>query len=370
MARIRIEQITKRFGPVTAVDRMQLELQEGELVAFLGPSGCGKTTTLRMVAGFEVPTEGRIFFGEREVTYLAPEKRNVGMVFQNYALFPHMTVAQNVAYGLQMRGVKGAEMNRRVEAMLEKVQLTGLGSRYTRQISGGQQQRAALARALVINPSVLLLDEPLANLDAKLREEMRFYIRELQREFAITTIYVTHDQAEALVLADRIAVMMDGKLHQLDTPKAIYERPISARVADFIGLTNLIPGEVQRCDGEAFTLKTRWGEVACKGPTTLRNGEDVLLCVRPEALSVTRALPGEHEGFIRTGERNRIVARVTERAYLGSLIDYRLKIDDDLMLRAQTVGGFEFGLGERLALDFDAAKTWLVKGQRSARGVA
>jgi ABC-type Fe3+/spermidine/putrescine transport system ATPase subunit len=316
-----------------------------------------------MVAGFEVPTEGRILFGEREVTHLAPEKRNVGMVFQSYALFPHMTVAQNVAYGLQMRRIGRTEIQKRVEAMLKKVQLTGLDNRYIRQISGGQQQRTALARALVINPSVLLLDEPLANLDAKLREEMRFYIRELQREFEITTIYVTHDQAEALVLADRIAVMMDGRLHQLDTPKAIYERPASARVADFIGLTNLIPGEIQARDGEAFTLRTRWGEAACKGPTTLRRGDEVLLCVRPEALEITRASPEAREGFTRTGGRNRVVARVTERAYLGSLIDYRLKVDDDLTFRAQTVSGQEFELGDRLALSFDATKTWLVKGR-------
>jgi ABC-type Fe3+/spermidine/putrescine transport system ATPase subunit len=367
VARIQIDQVTKRFGPVTAVDRMQLDLQEGELIAFLGPSGCGKTTTLRMVAGFEVPTEGRILFGEREVTHLVPEKRNVGMVFQSYALFPHMTVAQNVAYGLQMRRIGRSEIHKRVEAMLKKVQLTGLDNRYIRQISGGQQQRTALARALVINPSVLLLDEPLANLDAKLREEMRFYIRELQREFEITTIYVTHDQAEALVLADRIAVMMDGKLHQLDTPKAIYERPASARVADFIGLTNLIPGEIQARDGEAFTLRTRWGEVACKGPTTLRSGDEVLLCVRPEALEITHASPEAREGFTRMGGRNLVVARVTERAYLGSLIDYRLKVDDGLTFRAQTVGGQEFELGDRLALDFDATKTWLVKGHRSTQ---
>jgi putative spermidine/putrescine transport system ATP-binding protein len=363
VARIQIDQVTKRFGPVTAVDRMQLDLQEGELIAFLGPSGCGKTTTLRMVAGFEVPTEGRILFGEREVTHLAPEKRNVGMVFQNYALFPHMTVAQNVAYGLQMRRVNRAEIHKRVETMLKKVQLTGLDNRYARQISGGQQQRTALARALVINPSVLLLDEPLANLDAKLREEMRFYIRELQRDFEITTVYVTHDQAEALVLADRIAVMMDGKLHQLDTPKTIYERPASARVAAFIGLTNLIPGEVQRRDGEAFTLETRWGQVACKGPSTLSGGDDVLLCVRPEALEVARAPSEEREGFTRIGSRNRVVARVTERAYLGSLIDYRLTVGNDLTLRAQTAGGHEFDIGDRLSLGFDATRTWIVKGR-------
>ena len=368
MAHIRVEQVTKRFGAVTAVDRMQLDLQEGELIAFLGPSGCGKTTTLRMVAGFETPTEGAIRFGDQDVTQLAPERRNVGMVFQNYALFPHMTVAQNVAYGLQMRRVDRQETQKRVAMMLKKVQLTGLEGRFVRQISGGQQQRTALARALVINPAVLLLDEPLANLDAKLREEMRFYIRELQREFGITTIYVTHDQAEALVLADRIAVMMDGRLHQLGTPKDIYERPTSARVADFIGLTNFVPGTLQQRDGEALTLRTRWGEVACQGQKTLKPGERVILSIRPEAFELALAAPDEASGFQRENDQNRIVAQVTERAYLGNLIDYRLSVDDDLSFRAQTVAGREYGLGDRLALSFSAAKTWVVKERAEGEG--
>jgi putative spermidine/putrescine transport system ATP-binding protein len=357
VARIHIEGVTKRFGPVTAVDRMRLDLQEGELIAFLGPSGCGKTTTLRMVAGFEHPTEGTIRFGERDVTDLAPERRNVGMVFQNYALFPHMTVAQNVAYGLEMRRIARAEIASRVDAMLEKVQLTGLGGRYARQISGGQQQRTALARALVINPAVLLLDEPLANLDAKLREEMRFYIRELQREFGITTIYVTHDQAEALVLADRIAVMMDGRLLQLGEPRAIYERPATARVAAFIGLTNLVPGRVTRRDDGALTLSTRWGELAANGGEH-DIGEEVLVCVRPEAFTVAPAEGAT--GVRREGEQTVVTGRVHEMAYLGSLIDYRVETDDGLSLRTQTSDGREFPPGTTVELRFHASRTWVV----------
>jgi len=369
MARIQIQDVTKRFGAVTAVDRMRLDLQEGELIAFLGPSGCGKTTTLRMVAGFEEATEGVIRFGDRDVTHVPPERRNVGMVFQSYALFPHMTVDHNVAYGLQMRGVAKAEIAQRVARMLDKVQLQGLGARLPRQLSGGQQQRTALARALVINPSVLLLDEPLANLDAKLREEMRFYIRELQREFGITTIYVTHDQAEALVLADRIAVMMDGVVRQLDAPKAIYERPASATVASFIGLTNLIGGVVRRNDGGALTLETHWGEVVAIGPATRAIGERVLVCVRPEAFSVHPSDAGT-TSVGRDGARTVINARVHETAYLGSLIDYRLETDDGLVLRCQTPGGEEFAIGAMVEVSFDAQRSWVVDDEPAAAALA
>ena len=359
MARIQIQDVTKRFGSVTAVDRMHLDLQEGELIAFLGPSGCGKTTTLRMVAGFEEATEGVIRFGDLDVTHVAPERRNVGMVFQSYALFPHMTVDQNVAYGLQMRGVAKSEISERVERMLAKVQLHGLGARFPRQLSGGQQQRTALARALVINPSVLLLDEPLANLDAKLREEMRFYIRELQREFGITTVYVTHDQAEALVLADRIAVMMDGVVHQLDAPKVIYERPASATVASFIGLTNLMSGVVQRNQDGALTLESRWGEIAASGASTRVVGERVSVCVRPEAFTL-RSSDAADTAVTRDGRRTIVHARVHETAYLGSLIDYRVETDDGLELRCQTPGGAEFAVGAMVELSFDAQRSWVV----------
>lgn len=369
MARIQIEHVTKRFGTVTAVDRMRLDLQEGELVAFLGPSGCGKTTTLRMVAGFEMPTDGTIRFGERDVTRVQPERRNVGMVFQSYALFPHMTIAENVAYGLQMRKIPKPDIEQRVRKMLDKVQLTGLDDRLPRQSSGGQQQRTALARALVINPSVLLLDEPLANLDAKLREEMRFFIKELQREFGITTVYVTHDQSEALVLADRIAVMMDGVIEQLGDPKEIYEQPSSARAASFIGLTNFVPGHVARNDGGALTIITEYGEVAARGSASRAAGEAVLVCIRPEAFTLTGS-SDEPGGFQRDGDSTRIRTRIVDAAYLGSLVDYRTESVGGLELRCQAPGGEPMSIGDVVELTFPARRTWIVDAEPVAASKA
>ena len=361
MARILIDGVTKRFGTtVTAVDRMHLELQEGELIAFLGPSGCGKTTTLRMVAGFEQPTEGVIRFGDRDVTHVPPEARNVGMVFQNYALFPHMTVAQNVAYGLEMRRTPRAAVAERVQRMLDKVQLGDLGPRTVRQISGGQQQRTALARALVINPSVLLLDEPLANLDAKLREEMRFFIKELQREFGITTIYVTHDQSEALVLADRIAVMMAGRLQQLASPREVYERPANAVVADFIGLTNFIDGEIVRREGAHVTVRTPWGEVASLGAEERAVGEKVRVSVRPEAFTVRRS--DGTPGITRDGDATILTGVVGEVSYLGHVFDFHVRVDADLLVRVQLPDGSCAIEGATVEMRFDADRTWAVPG--------
>jgi putative spermidine/putrescine transport system ATP-binding protein len=359
MARIHIDGVTKRFGAVTAVDRMHLDLQEGELVAFLGPSGCGKTTTLRMVAGFEQATSGVIRFGDRDVTHDPPERRNVGMVFQNYALFPHMTVAQNVAYGLDMRRVPRSEVAQRVAAMLDKVQLTGLGGRYVRQISGGQQQRTALARALVINPSVLLLDEPLANLDAKLREEMRFYIRSLQREFAITTIYVTHDQSEALVLADRIAVMMHGRLQQLASPRDVYERPANAIVADFVGLTNFIDGRVERNHAGDLTIATPYGPLPAHGAIDIAVGARVRICVRPEAFTLTPAGDGA-AGIHADQAVTTATGRVGDVAYLGSLYDFPIHVAEGLTLRVQTADPSCAQPGLLAHVRFHAARTWAV----------
>lgn len=358
MSQIDLSGIVKRFGSVVALDNVDLNVPTGQLLTILGPSGSGKTTMLRIMAGFELPDEGEVDVNGRHITMLAPSKRNIGMVFQNYALFPHMTVTQNVAYGLQMRAVDASEVTRRVEAMLAKVQLNGLGDRYTRQISGGQQQRTALARALVINPSVLLLDEPLANLDAKLREEMRFYIRELQREFGITTIYVTHDQSEALVLADRIAVMMDGELHQLGAPKEIYERPASARVADFIGLANLIAGQVTSNRDGAVTIASQWGEIAARGGSELGAGKDVLVCVRPEAFTMSEGSGAP--GLRREGDFTVVTGQVRELAYLGSIVDYQVEAAGGLSLRVQAVAGEEFPPGSPVELRFPAHKTWVV----------
>ena len=352
MSAISLRGLTKRFGSVVAVDDLCLEVADGELIALLGPSGCGKTTTLRSIAGFELPDAGEIHFGDRRVTALLPEQRNIGMVFQNYALFPHLTVFDNVAFGLEMRRAPAPTIAERVAAVLAKVQLSGLERRYPRQLSGGQQQRAALARALVIAPDVLLLDEPLANLDAKLREEMRFYVRSLQQEVGITTVYVTHDQAEAMVIADRIAVMFGGRVHQIAGPREIYHRPATAMVAEFIGLTNFIAGDVVGRDGEFLVLETRLGPLRGAGPMPAAAEKSRLLTVRPEAIRATRQ---PDRACV-----NRIEGTVRAVAFLGNLVDYRVEATSGTVLRVQGDPHALFAVGEPVHLAFDPASTWSV----------
>jgi iron(III) transport system ATP-binding protein len=244
-----LDNVSRRFGPVAAVDAFSLALGHGEFVSLLGPSGCGKTTTLRMIAGLLPPTEGTIAMDgvviSSPASSLPPEKRNMSMIFQSYAIWPNMTVAENVAFGLEVRRLSRAEIRVRVDRILDVVQMKDLGDRYPQELSGGQQQRVALARAIVVQPAVLLLDEPLSNLDANLREEMRYEIRRLHDEFRVTTVYVTHDQAEAMVTSDRIAVMNQGRVEQVDAPRALYSRPRTRFVAGFIGRTNFLDGEVR-----------------------------------------------------------------------------------------------------------------------------
>lgn len=362
MSFISLRSLTKSFGDLVAVNNMNLELKEGELVAFLGPSGCGKTTTLRMIAGFERADSGEIYVGGREVTNLPPERRDAGMVFQNYALFPHLTVYENVAFGLQMRKVPKREITGQVRDILAKVQLSGMEERYPRQLSGGQQQRTALARALVFNPTVLLLDEPLANLDAKLREEMRFYIRHLQQEFGITTVYVTHDQAEALVLADRVAVMKSGFLQQIDVPEEIYRRPKNTWVADFVGIANLIPGQVVGHEGGVHFIDTDVGRLRAMAEPSLPEGARVKTNIRPESLRIldqssdARAMPGE----------NLLSGIVTERAYLGNLADYRVRVGRDIELRVQA-GPFPIhAVGDDVTLAVETDQAWAIEADRGA----
>jgi putative spermidine/putrescine transport system ATP-binding protein len=352
MSVIALRGLTKRFGHIVAVDDLSLEVADGELLALLGPSGCGKTTTLRSVAGFEIPDSGQIYFGDRRVTDLLPEQRNIGMVFQNYALFPHMTVQENVVFGLEMRKTAAGEAAQRVAAVLAKVQLTGLDRRYPRQLSGGQQQRAALARALVISPDVLLLDEPLANLDAKLREEMRFYVRSLQRDVGITTIYVTHDQAEAMVIADRIAVMFAGRLHQLAPPGEVYNEPATAMVAEFIGLTNFIQGKVAAADGGFITLETALGPLRCRGEACGER-QARLLAVRPEALQLSGEARSE-------AGLNRLRGVVRARAFLGNLMDYRVEVAPTVVLRVQGDPHAPFAVGDGVHVVFAPTATWSV----------
>ena len=255
MSRLQIDRIVKRYGDVQVVKSVSLAIEDGEFVSLLGPSGCGKTTILRMVAGLIEPTSGAIKVGERDITQLPPNKRQMGLVFQSYALFPHLTVFENVAFGLRRQGQNGAELEKRVLEALSMVRLDGFAQRYPRQLSGGQQQRVAMARAIAPRPTVLLFDEPLSNLDAKLRDEMQIELKRLQRELKITTLFVTHDQGEALSLSDRVCVMYDGVIQQFATPEEIYHRPATAFVAGFIGKPNKFAGEVMSRDGEGGTVR-------------------------------------------------------------------------------------------------------------------
>ena len=323
MPGVSIRALSKRYGDVAAVERLSLEVAPGELVALLGPSGCGKTTTLRLVAGFLEPEAGEIWVGERCLSSAAavvpPERRRMAMIFQSYALWPHMTVAQNVGYGLRFkRDVSRAERDRRVRAMLDVVQLAGYEGRYPGELSGGQQQRVAVARALVIEPEILLLDEPLSNLDANLREEMRFEIRRLHEAFGITTLYVTHDQAEAMVISDRVAVLERGRVAQVGTADEIFRRPRTRFVAEFIGRTNVIDGVAVAPD------------VVERGSLRLRVGAGGLVPGKPVALSVR-----PHEIELVAADAAGAVRGTVERAsFLGEAMDYQVRLTDgDLVLR-------------------------------------
>jgi putative spermidine/putrescine transport system ATP-binding protein len=286
VSELTLDRVSKAYGATLAVREFSLAIAHGELVALLGPSGCGKTTTLRMIAGFILPSAGEIRIGGRDVTAEPPYRRSTGMVFQGYALFPHMSVAQNVAFGLEMRGLPKPQIAARVADALRLVRLSGLEARYPRQLSGGQQQRVALARALVINPDVLLLDEPLSNLDAKLRQEVRLEIRQLQRELGLTTVFVTHDQEEALTVADRLAVMNHGVIAQVGTPRELYDAPRSVFVADFIGKSNFFEGEI----AEPGVFRTGSGlRIHFAGAG--RPGVAVL-AVRPERMAIRRGTAG------------------------------------------------------------------------------
>src|SRR5690606_1390251 len=277
---VELRHVTKKFDDVIAVDNVSLEIERGEFFSLLGPSGCGKTTTLRMIAGFEHPTSGEVFIQGQPMGATPPFQRNVNTVFQNYALFPHMTVAENIAFGLEMKGVPKAERQRRVEEALRQVRLEGYGERRPLQLSGGQQQRVALARALINHPGVLLLDEPLGALDLKLRKEMQLELKHLQTSIGITFIYVTHDQEEALTMSDRIAVMSDGKVLQVGTPTEIYEHPANRFVADFIGESNFLHGQVTEADHDRATvLVDERLSVAARARQDISAGEQVTLAI-------------------------------------------------------------------------------------------
>jgi putative spermidine/putrescine transport system ATP-binding protein len=310
VTRLELRGLRKRFDDVDAVANLDLTVEPGTLMAFLGPSGCGKTTTLRMIAGLERPSGGDILFDGESILGVPAERRNIGMVFQRYVLFPHMNVARNVSFGLRMRGVDRAEIEARVAEVLDVVQLTGLERRFPSQLSGGQQQRVAIARTVVTRPRLLLMDEPLANLDAKLREEMRAFITELQRRLGITTIFVTHDQVEAIELADRIGVMFGGALVQVGSPEEVFNRPRSLAVAEFMGTTNQLRGHLL----PSGLLRTAAGDLAIAPAPHHRQGDPVVATVRPEHVDL---LPPEGDGL-----RGRIRGSV----YYGGTLTYRVAL--------------------------------------------
>jgi spermidine/putrescine transport system ATP-binding protein len=345
---VRLERLTKRFDDVVAVDDISLDVEHGRFFALLGPSGCGKTTTLRMIGGFEEPTAGAIYLGDQDVSGLPSYKRDVNTVFQSYALFPHLTIFENIAFGLRRRGVKGGELKRRVLEGLELVGLGGLERRRPRQLSGGQQQRIALARALVNHPRVLLLDEPLGALDLKLRKQMQLELKRIQHEVGITFIHVTHDQEEAMTMADRIVVMNDGHIEQAGTPTELYERPATAFVAGFLGVSNLLNGSVTAPD----KVRLRDGtEVSVPEQVVNGRGGDVAIGIRPEKIR-----PGD-------GEPNVLAGTVAESAYIGVSTQYIVETPAGsvtLYVQNDRPGAETMAPGHRLSLCWSPQSTFVV----------
>ena len=351
-AMIEFRDVTKRYGTLVANDHLSLTIRRGELMTLLGPSGCGKTTALRCLTGTNHPDDGRIFLDGKDVTDVPTHQRELGMVFQNFALFPHMTVADNVGFPLMIRNLPKEERAKRAIEALRLVRLEGYVSHYPRQLSGGQQQRVGLARALVYHPKVLLLDEPLSNLDAKLREEMRFEIKEVVTRLGITAMYVTHDQGEALALSDRVAIMNRGRLEQLGTPEEIYESPRSRFVAEFIGLSNFLEGQVQAVRGPEMVVTANGLQVSTPALAGVGQGQKVLLFLRPNEIEI---LPPQTPP-----ETNLFEARVEKATYLGDTMDYRLRLGQDAELRVQSDARHRYQNGGAVRLRLRRVRSWTV----------
>jgi len=347
---VQLQDIVKRFGTLEAVSHVSLQIQDGELFTLLGPSGCGKTTILRLIGGFHRPDEGEVYFGDRAVSGIPPYERNIGMVFQNYALWPHMTIFDNIAYGLKLKKFSKSEISSKVLHALKLVNLSGLERRYPGQLSGGQQQRVALARALVLSPDVLLLDEPLSNLDAKIRLQVRAEIRKLQKDLGITTIYVTHDQEEALTLSDRIAVVDHGKLQQVGSPRDLYAKPENPFVADFIGINNLIPGEVREIQERERTMKvqTDVGPLICTLEWPFKLGDCCMVSIRPETATIGEIQSGQ-------GEVNVLPGIVSFASYIGNTIRYDVEIQNGKIFKVDIQNPWYhqvLPLGEKVSVTF------------------
>ncbi|MDQ7840628.1 MAG: ABC transporter ATP-binding protein [bacterium] len=357
---VRLVDLVKRFKAVEAMAGVSLTIAEGEFFTLLGPSGCGKTTTLRIVAGFYDPDEGSVFFDDTPMNGIPPAERGIGIVFQNYALWPHMTVFENVAYGLKIQRTPREEIKTRVMGTLEQVGLQGLESRTPGQLSGGQQQRVAVARALVLNPRVLLLDEPLSNLDAKVRARLRSEIRRLQQDLHITTIYVTHDQEEAMVLSDRIAVMDAGRVLQIGTPVELYEQPAGLFVADFIGTNNLVSGTVTEVSGEMVALKTTAGILRGRAVGTVKPGSAAVVAIRPENLTLA-----EGRGDLGVVVRGRVAVS----QYMGNVVRYEVDAGDGVVLLVDVHDPRRhqlLGPGREITVGFTAASALVFPSERQA----
>jgi iron(III) transport system ATP-binding protein/putative spermidine/putrescine transport system ATP-binding protein len=324
MSALDLQSLGKSYGGADVVRNVSLSIRQGEFVSLLGPSGCGKTTILRMVAGLTEPTRGRILIGEEDVTRLPPNLRGLGLVFQSYALFPHLTVFENVAFGLRRRNISGSELERRVNEALALVRLSELGERYPRQLSGGQQQRVAIARAVAPKPRVLLFDEPLSNLDAQLRDEMQIELKFLQQTLGMTTLFVTHDQAEALSLSDRVAVMERGIVQQFGTPEEIYHHPETGFVASFIGKPNKLSGVLVERDGRSGKIRLPGGVLLAAGQTEGCVGDRVDVFIRPEAIELKTGL----------GEAGDLEARIILRSFSGANVQFVLRIGVDVEIVA------------------------------------
>jgi spermidine/putrescine ABC transporter ATP-binding subunit len=321
MANVSLRRLVKRFDAALAVDALDLDTREGEFLTLLGPSGCGKTTTLRMVAGFVQPTSGRVFIGGEDVTDLEPRKRQIGMVFQDYALFPHLTIAENIAFGLVERRAPRERMGPRVAELLELIRLPDIAGRLPSELSGGQQQRVALARAIAHPPQVLLMDEPLGALDLKMREYMQLELRRIQQHLGLTVLYVTHDQTEAMTMSDRIAVMSGGRIEQLDSPEVIYNAPRTRFVANFVGKVNFVDGAVRGSDGRFGAIETRRG-VLVRAPIQQPAGSRITLAIRPEHVTIRRSGTA-------TDGWNALAGRIRTQTFCGNVRHYSVQVGDD-----------------------------------------